>query len=61
MVDKHGADYGLGDLAQAITRRADGSLVVSDKATRQKISDLRKDADLSAAMAAEYAARTRPT
>ncbi len=59
MVDKHGADYGLEDMAEAITRRADGSLTVSDRATRQKILDLRKDAGLSAAMAAEYAAENK--
>lgn len=59
MVDKHGADYGLGDLAQAITRRADGTPVVADRATRQKILDLRKDPGLSAAMAAEYAGENK--
>jgi len=59
MVDRHGAEYGLGDMAAAITRRSDGSFSVSDRATRQKILDLRKDPRISALMAAEYASENK--
>lgn len=59
MVKKHGAEYGLGDMAAAITRRADGSLTVRDPALRREILDLRKDPQFSAYMAAEYASENR--
>lgn len=59
MVKKHGADYGLGDLANAITRKSDGTLTVANPTTRQQILDLRKDPKISAYMAAEYAGENR--
>lgn len=59
MVKKHGADYGLGKYADAITRRSDGSLSVSSASMRREILNLRKDPQVSAYMAAEYANENR--
>lgn len=59
MVDKHGAAYGLEKYANAITRRADGTPVVADRALRKEILDLRKDPEVSALMAAEYAGENK--
>lgn len=59
MVDKYGAKYGLGEYAEKITKTQDGELLVSDRASRKEILDLRKDARLSALMAAEYAGENR--
>jgi len=56
MIDQHGAEYGLGHFAEAITRGADGAATVSDPATRRAILDLRTDPGLSALMAGELAA-----
>ncbi|KIM00021.1 Flagellar protein FlgJ peptidoglycan hydrolase [Paramagnetospirillum magnetotacticum MS-1] len=55
MVKRHGAEHGLGDAAEAITKGADGRLDVSDKAMKKAILDLRKDPKLSSLMAAEFA------
>lgn len=55
MVRDNGSQYGVGDLAGKIETRTDGSLAVRDRATRQHILALRKNPELSAAMAAEYA------
>lgn len=55
MVRDNGSQYGVGDLASKIETRTDGSLAVRDRATRQHILALRKNPELSAAMAAEYA------
>ncbi len=59
MVDKHGAEYGLGDYANAITRKADGTPTVANSAVRKQILDLRKDPRISALMAAEYAGENK--
>lgn len=59
MVKKHGAEYGMGQYAEAITRRSNGSLTVADPALRREILALRKDPQLSAFMAAEYASENR--
>ncbi len=59
MVKKHGAEYGLGDMADGITRRSNGSLTVADPALRREILALRKDPEISALMAAEYANENR--
>lgn len=59
MVDKHGAEYGLGKYADAITRKQDGTPVVANKALRQEILALRKDPEISAYMAAEYASENK--
>lgn len=55
MMREHGAQYGYGDLAQTIHLQEDGTLGVSDRATQKKILDLRKNVELAANMAAEYA------
>jgi hypothetical protein len=59
MVKKHGADYGLGDMASKITRTSAGKLVVTDKAAKQDILALRNDPKMSALMAAEYAGENK--
>lgn len=56
VVRKHGAEYGLGDLASKIKIADDGSLKVADRAVRKEILDLRRDPTIAAAMAAEHAA-----
>jgi hypothetical protein len=56
VVRKHGAEYGLGDMASKIKLGDDGKLHVADQALRKKILDLRRDPTISAAMAAEHAA-----
>lgn len=55
MVRDNGGQYGVGGLASKIETRSDGSLTVRDRATRQHILALRKNPELAAAMAAEYA------
>lgn len=55
MVQRFGAKYGIGDLAQHITVDDSGHARVADPAIRQQILDLRKDPALSASLAAEYA------
>lgn len=55
MVQKHGAEYGLGEAAAQVQRRADGTFTVADPTQRQAILDLRKDPTISASLAAEYA------
>lgn len=54
MVQRFGAKYGIGDLAQQVTLDPSGRARVSDAAVRQQILDLRTDPRLSAAFAAEY-------
>ena len=56
VVRKHGAEYGLGDMASKIKVGDDGKLRVADQALRKQILDLRRDPEISAAMAAEHAA-----
>jgi hypothetical protein len=53
MVKEHGAQYGLGSEASAITEK-NGKLQVSDPALRDKILNMRHDPILSSAMAAEF-------
>jgi len=55
MVRRHGAKHGLGDQAAAITRGANGRLDIADKTMKAAVLELRKDPELSAMMAAEYA------
>ncbi|MEZ5831536.1 MAG: transglycosylase SLT domain-containing protein [Dongiaceae bacterium] len=59
VVRKHGAEYGLGDMADKIKTGGDGKLHVADPALRKKILDLRRDPTIAAAMAAEHAADNR--
>lgn len=53
MVEKHGAAHGLGDAAKALR---DGT---ADAAQRDEILALRKDPEIAAALAAEFAADNR--
>lgn len=53
MVKQHGAQYGLGAEADSIQMK-NGQAVVTDKAMRDKILNMRHDPVLSAAMAAEF-------
>jgi len=50
---RHGAAYGLGDLAKQIESR-NGIPVVKDMAARKQILELRHDVDVAAGMAARY-------
>lgn len=54
MVRQFGAKYGIGNLAQQVTVDATGKSVVADKSMRKEILELRKDPQLSAALAGEY-------
>jgi len=57
LVKEHGAQYGLGNFASAITKDADGRYhAVAGE--RQEILNLRKDPDVCAIMAGEYAKTT---
>ena len=59
VIDKHGGKYGLDWAANAISRDARGRLNVTDSATRQAILDLRKNPEIAAMMAGEFAADNR--
>jgi hypothetical protein len=59
LVQRFGAKYGVGALAQQVTTDAAGRTSVANPATRQQILDLRKDARLSSALAAEYARQNK--
>ena len=59
LVKSDGAGAGLGDLADAITTRQDGSLAVSDPGTKQAILKLREDPQLSAAFAGTLTQKNR--
>ncbi|MGH7122827.1 MAG: transglycosylase SLT domain-containing protein [Stellaceae bacterium] len=54
MVQRFGAKYGIGDLAQQVSLDGTGHAHVADPAARQQILDLRTDPRLAAAFAAEY-------
>lgn len=56
MVKKHGAEHGLGDYADAITKGTDGRWTVNDAQVKKEILEMRKDSRISALMAGEYAA-----
>ena len=55
MVRQHGAQHGIGQLAQQVTTNSAGHPTVADPATREHILSLRKDPGLSASLAAELA------
>lgn len=59
VVKKHGAEHGLGNYADAITKGKDGKWTVADKEIRKEILEMRKDPRVSALMAGEYAADNR--
>jgi hypothetical protein len=56
VVRKHGAEHGLGALAEKIKFADGGGLRVNDPAIRKQILDLRRDPEVAAIMAAEHAA-----
>lgn len=58
MFRRHGAAYGMGDLADKIQVR-DGVPTVKDPALRKRILDLRHDVDISAGMAARLLSEGR--
>lgn len=58
MFRRHGAAYGMGELASKIEVR-DGKPVVTDRAAREKILSLRHDIDISAGMAARLMSEGR--
>ena len=55
LVKSHGAKYGLGTLAGAINLAPDGRYHAASDADRQTILALKKDPQISALMAGEYA------
>ena len=56
MMQRHGDSHGFADLASQIQQGEDGRFQVADGAARQRILDLRFDADAAALMAGELAA-----
>ncbi|MED5549792.1 MAG: hypothetical protein VX529_10590 [Pseudomonadota bacterium] len=56
VMQRRGAEHGYEDAAAAISRDANGRYVVEDPVQRQRILDLRFDAEASARMAGELAA-----
>ena len=59
LVKTHGAKYGLGSLAGAINTSPDGRYHAASDADRQTILALKKDPQVSALMAGEYARSTQ--
>lgn len=59
MVKEHGAQYGLGNYANAITKGSDGRYHTASNADRQAILSLRKDAQISAYMGGEFSQEQR--
>jgi hypothetical protein len=55
MVRQHGGQYGIGALAAQVTLDANGRPAVADPSIRAQILELRKDPQISAALAAEFA------
>lgn len=60
LVKEHGAQHGLGDFAAAITKQADGRYR-ADSDAKQDILALRKNPEVCALMAGEYAKSTQGT
>jgi hypothetical protein len=60
LVKEHGAQHGLGDFAAAITKQADGRYR-ADTDAKQNILALRKNPEVCALMAGEYAKSTQGT
>jgi hypothetical protein len=59
MVQEHGDQHGVGVLASKIETRPDGSVGVKDRLLRQQILDMRKNPEMAASMAAEFAQDNR--
>jgi hypothetical protein len=60
LVKEHGAQHGLGNFADAITKQADGRYH-ADPGAKETILALRKDPEVCALMAGEYAKSTQGT
>jgi hypothetical protein len=58
-MQRHGARFGLGDIAARIARGADGEAEVADPAARRAILALRRDPEIAALMAAGLAEDNR--
>src|SRR5581483_9866542 len=58
LIKDHGAKYGLGVLAGAISREDNGHYHTADPVDRQAILALKKDPQVSALMAGEFARST---
>ena len=61
LVKDHGAKYGLGQMAGSITLGGDGHYRAASDADRQAILALKKDPQISAMMAGEYARSAQTT
>jgi len=61
LVKQHGAQYGLGSYAAAITQDADGRYEVDNAADRSAILALRNDPKVAALMEGEYVNESRST
>jgi hypothetical protein len=61
LVKDHGAKYGLADMAGTIAKDGDGRYHAASDADRQAILALKKDPQISALMAGEYARTTQAT
>jgi hypothetical protein len=59
MIDRHGADNGLGWAANAVQRGSNGRFHVEDPTLRRQIMDLRRNPEAASAMAAEFASDNR--
>jgi hypothetical protein len=59
MIDKHGAQNGLGWAADAVQRGGNGRYFVSDPAMRRQIMELRRNPEAASAMGAAYASDNR--
>src|SRR5580693_8861884 len=59
LVKSHGAKYGLGNMADTISLKDDGRYHAASDADRQAILALKKDPQISALMAGEYAKTTQ--
>lgn len=61
LIKQHGAKYGLGSYAAAISQCADGRFHADNLADRQAILALRNDPQTAALMEGEYASQTKST
>ena len=59
LIKSHGAKYGLGDMAGAISQDDGGRFHAANEADRHAILALKKDPQMSALMAGEYAKSTQ--
>lgn len=61
MVKTHGAEHGMDNFADAIKQNSDGTYTVPNRAMKNQILNLRRDAQTSAIMAAELASDNHDT